>query len=238
MGFHVIPAIDVSGGRLARMGERGPEPVGAFGGDPLAAARAFVAAGARWLHVVDLDLAFEGVARNLVVVQEVAALGAAVQASGGVVTEVAGRAMLDAGASRVVLGSAALGDRAVVTALIEELGDRVAVGIEVQRGRVRPRGRSGVDLPLEETIAWVAKAGAALIVVTAVASVGSLGGPDVEVIRRVASLTRLPIVAGGGVSDLADLLALAALPVVEGAIVGRAALEGRVDIAAAMAALP
>ena len=87
MVFEVLPAIDLAGGRLARFTAEGPVAVDAHGGDPLAAAHRAIEAGARWLHVVDMDLAFEGIPRNVAVVQRLAALGVAVQASGGVVTE-------------------------------------------------------------------------------------------------------------------------------------------------------
>jgi len=141
VAFEVIPAVDVFGGRLARMGPAGPVPVEAFGGDPLAAARAFVEAGARWIHVVDLDLAFSGSARNLDVVRAIAGLGPRVQASGAIATAAEVEAALAAGAFRAVLGSAALSDPEAASELISSMGEALVVGIETEGGLIRPRGR-------------------------------------------------------------------------------------------------
>jgi len=106
VGFEVIPAIDVADGRLARFTPDGLVPIEAFGGEPVAAAEAFAAAGAPRIHVVDMDLAFTGDARNLGIVRSIAELGVAVQASGGVTSRVDAERLISAGADRVVLGSA------------------------------------------------------------------------------------------------------------------------------------
>ena len=124
MSFEVIPAIDVAGGRLASYSPAGPSRSQAFGGDPLGAARAYAAAGVVWVHVVDLDLAFEGEARNLEIVREIASLGLRVQASGGVREIGDVESMLAAGAGRVVLGSAALAGTSRATAAIDTPADR------------------------------------------------------------------------------------------------------------------
>src|SRR4051794_34774516 len=146
--FEVIPAIDVSGGRLARLTARGPVVVDAFGGDPVAAAAAFVGWGAPRLHVVDLDLAVGGEARNLEVIRAIAGLGVPVQASGGAATADEVQVLLSAGAERAVLGSAALADRVLVTGLAERLGGRLAIGVETDGDRIRARGgRSGGPPP-------------------------------------------------------------------------------------------
>ena len=183
MGFEVIPAIDVSGGRLASYSPAGPVPESAFDGDPLAAAGEYAAAGARWVHVVDLDLAFDGFARNLDVVRAIVPLGVRVQASGGIRTIADAQAALDAGASRVVLGSGALAEEAGALDAIERFSGRIIVGIEVEGGRIRSRGADGVDLPLVETLGWLVAGGAPAFLVTAVARVGSLMGPDVAVVK-------------------------------------------------------
>jgi phosphoribosylformimino-5-aminoimidazole carboxamide ribotide isomerase len=231
--FEVLPAIDVRGGRLAAVGP-GPRPdVQAFGGDPLAAARTFAEAGARWLHVVDVDLAVDGRARNLDVLSAIAALGPRVQASGAVRDDDGVRALLEAGAARVVLGSAALSEPERVADLLSRHGGRLVVGIEVEEGRIRSRGRDPVNLDLMETLGWVAAAGASLLLVTAVDRVSGLGGPDVSLVRRVARAGR-PVLAAGGVSRTDDLRALRAAGAA-GAVVGRAALEGRIDLPAAIA---
>ncbi len=227
MGFQVIPSVDVAGGRLGRLTANGPVPIDGFGGDPLAAAEAFVEAGARWIHVVDMDLAFAGEARNLDVVRRIAALPVLVQASGGIVTEAEAETALEAGAARVVLGSGAFADREGSEALVARFRDVLAIGVEAEGSRVRPRGRAAVDLPLAETVAWLAGVGAARFVHTQVARVGGLEGPDLDGVAALASATGRPVIASGGIRSVDDLRALARLgPGVEGAIVGRALSEG------------
>jgi phosphoribosylformimino-5-aminoimidazole carboxamide ribonucleotide (ProFAR) isomerase len=228
MEFEVIPAIDVAGGRLARYTPEGPAPVEAFDGDPGGAARSYAEAGARWVHVVDLDLAFDGEARNLAVVRSVARSGMRVQASGGLRRAADAEAMLDAGAHRVVLGSGALADEALTAELLRLLGGRVVVGIDVDGGRIRSRGDHPVDLPLAETLGWLVAAGAPAFLVTAVAHVGTLRGPDVATVRRVVRAGR-PVLAAGGISSVDDLRGLRRAGAA-GAIVGRAALEGGLDL--------
>lgn len=226
--FDVLPAIDLRGGRLAAFGARGPEPIDAFGGDPVAAARSFADAGARWLHVVDLDLAFDGEARNLDAIEAIADIGPSVQAAGGVRTSGEVVMLLGAGAARVVLGSAALGDAGASAELLSVHGERLVVGIEVAGGRIRSRGRDPVDLGLMETVGWLVAVDARTLLVTAVDRVAGLGGPDVALVRRVVRAGR-PVLAAGGVSTtehLRDLRAAGAA----GAVVGRAALEGSLDL--------
>jgi phosphoribosylformimino-5-aminoimidazole carboxamide ribonucleotide (ProFAR) isomerase len=231
MTFEILPAIDVAAGRLARFGTDGVEPVNAFGGDPLAAAAVFVEAGAAWLHVVDLDLALTGESRNLGVISRIAGLGAKVQASGGITTEASAEAAADAGASRVVAGSAALADPPSLAALIERMGERLAIGIEVEEHLIRPRG-FGKELPLAETLAWLRRTQAVRFVVTGVARVGLLRGPDLAAARAVIGMGR-PVLAAGGIATLADLRSLEAVGAA-GAIVGRAALDGGLDLGAAL----
>jgi len=224
MSFELIPAIDVAAGRLAVFTSDGPAPSDAFDGDPLAAARAYVAAGARRLHVVDLDLAFNSGPRNLETVRAIAALDVRVQGSGGVSTVEDARAVLDAGADRVVLGSGALADEAVASQLITELAESAMVGIEVEGDRIRSRGGRHVDLPLVQTMGWLVAAGARSFLVTAIARVGSLKGPDVDTVRRVVRAGR-PVVAAGGIASADDLRAVRRAGAT-GAVVGRAFLDG------------
>lgn len=233
MSFEVIPAIDVLGGRLARLSAEGPIPLEAHGGDPIAAARAFLAAGARRLHVVDMDLAFSGEPRNVDVLRAIAALGARVQAAGAIVEEGQVAAALEAGGERVVLGSAALADLDETARLIERYAERLVIGIEVEDDRIRARGRRTTDLPLGETMSAVHAAGAALSVITTVRRVSTLTGPDVGAVELAVSVG-LPAIAAGGITSVADL-SVARDAGAEGAIVGRASLEGRLDLARAIA---
>lgn len=231
--FEVMPAIDVCGGVLARFTSDGPRPVEAFGGDPVAAAEAAVAAGATWIHVVDMDLALGGEARNLEIVAAIASLPVAVQAAGGVRTADQVRDLSEAGATRVVLGSAVLADELATTTLLSAEGPRLVVGIEVDGGRIRSRGRDRVDLPLMETLGWVVSVGAPELLVTSIARVGERAGPDLELLARVVRAGR-PVLVAGGIATIADLHDLRAAGAA-GAIVGTAALEGSLDLGDAIA---
>lgn len=235
VGFDVIPAVDVAGGRLARISSGGPASVEAFGGDPLTAAAAFVEAGARWLHVVDVDLAFSGEPANLDVVRRIAALGVRVQASGGIDSAELVDTMLAAGASRAVLGSASLHDRNTVERLLERFGAALAIGLEIDgTDTIRPRGRHIAPLDLGGTIAWLSAGEVDRFVVTATERAD---GPDLGTIELVARETGRPAIAAGGIGSVLLLRAAAALPGVEGAIVGRALYEGTLDLGAAISEL-
>jgi phosphoribosylformimino-5-aminoimidazole carboxamide ribotide isomerase len=233
--FEVIPAIDVWRGALVAWSSSGPRPGGTFGGNPVAAATACAEAGARWIHVVDVDLAVDGEPRNLEVLTAIAALGVPVQAAGGVRSAEEIRMLIAAGATRVVLGSAALRDEPLVTGSISAEGNRLAIGIEEADGRIRSRGRDPVDLPLMETLGWVVAAGVSAIVLTSVGRVGDRTGPDLDLVRRVVRAGR-PVLAAGGIASLEDLRALRAAGAA-GAIVGTAVLQGSLDLAEAIADL-
>jgi len=225
VAFDVLCSVDLAGGRLVRLRGGKVELVDAFGGDPVAAVGSFVEAGAGWVHVVDVDLALTGEAQNLAVLERIAGLGVRVQASGGIVTLPAATAALEAGAARVVLGSAALADRGAAT--------RLVVGLEVKGDRIRPRGAVDIELPLAESLAWLASVGVSRFLVTAVTRVGGLGGPDLSAIHTVRALGR-PVLAAGGIASIEDLWAVVETGAA-GAVVGRAALEGDLDLVAALA---
>ena len=235
MPFTLLPAIDLTAGRLGVYLPDGPVAVGAFEGEPIDAARSYLASGARWLHVVDMDRAFDAGATNTEVVRAIASLpGARVQASGGVRTWADVRALLAVGASRVVVSSGALADEDVVAEIVSGArAGEVLFGIEVSQGRIVSRGSDTVDLDLMATLGWLHTAGASGFVVTAVGRVGRATGPDVDLVRRVAR-SGLPTIGAGGIRSLADLEAVRGTGAI-GAIVGRAALEGSLDLAHAIA---
>ncbi len=235
MAFEVIPAIDIAGGRLARLTAEGPVPQEAHGGDPIAAALACIAAGARRLHVVDMDLAFSGEPRNLDVLHAIVSFGADVQAAGGIVDDSQIAATLEAGAERVVLGSAAFNEPDETARLIERYGERLVVGIEFDGDRIRARGRRTTDIPLRETLSAVHANGAARCLITDVARVSSLIGPDTHALAIAVELG-LPSIVAGGIATIDDLVALKGAGA-EGAVVGRAALEGSLDLSAAIASV-
>jgi len=234
MAFSVLPAIDVADGRLAVWSPEGARPVEAFGGDPISAARAYVATGARWAHVVDMDHAFAHGAFRTDLIRAVATEGLAVQASGGIVDPATVDAVLSAGALRVVLASAVLADEARTVSILGAVPPAsLLVGLECRDGRIVARGRGDVDLELASTLGWLAAAGAPGFLVTAVTRVGSLAGPDVATIRRVTRSGR-PTIAAGGISSLEHLRRIRSAGAV-GAVVGRAALDGHLALADALA---
>ncbi len=236
MAFEVIPAIDVAGGRLVRVSATGAVPIPSFGGEPLAAARAFVEAGATRLHVVDVDLATMAEARNLDAVRSIAKLGVPVQASGGVTSGSQVDALLTAGADRVVLGAAALAERDAAERLLRAHGARLCVGIEADGPMIRPRGGGGGELSLWETLLWLAGLDVTRYLFTEVSRVGELAGPDLDGIWALATHTERPVLAAGGIRSVQDVRSVAGLGgTVEGVVVGRALHEG-LDLAEALRA--
>jgi phosphoribosylformimino-5-aminoimidazole carboxamide ribotide isomerase len=235
MPFTLLPAIDLTDGGLGVYTASGPVPLEAFGGDPLQAARSCLDAGARWLHVVDMDLAFGGNGTNLEVVRALAALpDAKLQASGGVRTWAQVGAFLEAGASRVVVSSAAFVEEDLVAEILARArAGEVVFGIEVLDGRIRARGDEAVDLDLMSTLGWLRTAGAPGFLVTAVGRVGQESGPDTELVRRVAR-AGVPTIGAGGIRSVADLAAVRDAGAI-GAVVGRAAMDGSLDLGEALA---
>src|SRR5204863_1413055 len=153
--------------------------------------------------------------------------------SGGVTTAHEAATYLDAGARRVVLGSGALADREALLRTLEDFGDALLVGLEVEGGVVRARGTGALELPLDPTLAWIGDLPAAGFLVTAVAQVATLSGPDSALIARVAALGR-PTIGAGGIGSIDDLETLRRAGA-SGAVVGRAALDGDLDVRAAIA---
>ena len=236
MPLEVIPALDVAGGRLIHVVGSAEVAAAAFGGDPMAAAEAFVGAGAARLHVVDVDLARSGEAGNADVLAAVCGLGVPVQASGGVRTAEQVDALLAGGADRVVLGSAALHDRGGAEGLVRRFDDRLVVGIEADGDIVRARG-TDLELPLRDLLGWLAGLEVRRYLFTEVGRAGGLQGPDLEAIGAFAEHVPAPVVVAGGIRGVEDLRAIAALDGrVEGAVIGRALYDG-LDLRAVIAAV-
>jgi phosphoribosylformimino-5-aminoimidazole carboxamide ribotide isomerase len=211
----------------------------AYGSDPVSTASRFVEAGARWIHIVDLDGARSGTPlQHAIVARIVEAVGegAICQVAGGLRTLDAVTAAVEAGAGRVVVGTAALVDPDFAGSLIARHGPgRIVVALDVRDGFALGEGwRPGaVGLPVEDALLRLAEVGVERFAVTGVDRDGLLDGPDVDLLRRLVGLDRGTIIASGGVSSLDDLLAVRALGCA-GAIVGRALYEGRLDLAAAV----
>ncbi len=236
----LFPAIDLRGGKCVRLyqGDYGKETV--YGDDPVSQARAFAAAGAPWVHVVDLDAARTGEPVNRPVIAAIAAaVGVPVQVGGGVRDDASAKALFDAGVARVVIGTAALDDPAFVRRLAAS--HRVAVGLDAKGREVAVRGWiDGSGRDIVDVAAGFADAGVEALVVTQIARDGTLEGPDIEGLSEMLAASPVPVVASGGVGTLAHIGDLAALRVggraLAGAIVGRALYEQKFTIEQAVAA--
>jgi len=234
--LELLPAIDVKDGRAVRLvqGELSHETQY---GSPQEVARDFVAAGAEWIHLVDLDAAF-GIGSNAeLLAQVIASVDIKVELSGGIRNDESLRKALATGCTRVNLGTAALEDPEWTAKVISEYGDRIAVGLDVRGHTLAARGwtREGGDL--FETIERLDRNGCARYIVTDVAKDGTLTGPNLELLKEVCAATSKPVVASGGVSTLADLVAIRSLTDigVEGSIVGKALYAGAFTLEEAIA---
>jgi phosphoribosylformimino-5-aminoimidazole carboxamide ribotide isomerase len=228
--MEVLPAIDLLGSEAVRLHQGAYESVTAFGA-PLELAARFAAEGARWIHVVDLDGARSGQVRADVVRDLVAAAApASVQASGGVRSVADARLLVEAGAARVVVGTAAFAG--ALAEFVDALGERLVVALDVRDGVVRTAGwKVSTGLTVDDAIDLCASVGVRRLLCTAIDRDGTLGGPDVGLVTSVVQRAGGPVLAAGGVRDEADLDALEAAGA-EGAIVGRALLEGRIALLA------
>ena len=227
MKFTLLPAVDVAGGQAVRLvqGAAGTET---SYGDPLAAALAWQAAGAEWIHLVDLDAAFGRGSNAALLSGVVSRLEIAVELSGGIRDDASLAAALSTGCARVNVGTAALERPEWVRAIIAEHGERVAVGLDVRGSRLAARGWTAEGGDLNEALARLDADGCRRFVVTDVTRDGTLAGPNLDLLRAVCARTTRPVIASGGISGLNDLRAVAALrPLgVEGAIVGKALYAG------------
>jgi phosphoribosylformimino-5-aminoimidazole carboxamide ribotide isomerase len=233
----LYPAIDVRAGRCVRLRQGNYDDETVYGDDPVAVAEAFAAEGARWIHVVDLDAARGGSPTNRPIVGAIvdAVRGKArVQSGGGIRSERDAEAMAVLGVARVVMGTAAM----VNPALVDRIADivDVAVGLDHRDGVLSVHGwTEPTALTLDEALQRYRRAGA--FVVTEIGRDGMLTGPDVAGLARAAAMTTTPIIASGGVASLADLRALRAIDSLAGVISGKAIYEGRFTVAEALDAL-
>jgi phosphoribosylformimino-5-aminoimidazole carboxamide ribotide isomerase/phosphoribosylanthranilate isomerase len=235
--LELLPAVDVADGKAVRLtqGEAGSET---DYGDPVEAAQQWINAGAEWIHLVDLDAAF-GRGNNRDVITRVvnASTGVKIELSGGIRDDASLEAALEAGATRVNLGTAALEDPQWTERVIAKHGDKIAVGLDVRGTTLAARGWTKEGGDLWEVLARLEAAGCARYVVTDVTKDGTLRGPNLELLKQVMEKTAKPVVASGGISslqDIADLYALVELGL-EGAILGKSLYAGRFTLEEALA---
>jgi len=233
--LELLPAVDVKDGRAVRLvqGELSAET--AYG-NPLEVALEFQAAGAEWLHLVDLDAAFGRGENSALLAEVVGKLDIKVELSGGIRDDESLRSALATGCTRINLGTAALENPEWTAKIIQEYGDRIAVGLDVRGHVLAARGWTKEGGDLFETIERLERDGCARYVVTDVTKDGTLQGPNVQLLREVCAVTKKPVVASGGISSLADIESLMALNAigVEGAIVGKALYAGAFTVQEAL----
>jgi 1-(5-phosphoribosyl)-5-[(5-phosphoribosylamino)methylideneamino] imidazole-4-carboxamide isomerase/N-(5'phosphoribosyl)anthranilate isomerase len=235
--LELLPAVDVADGKAVRLTQ------GAAGsetdyGDPVEAAMTWIQAGAEWIHLVDLDAAF-GRGNNRAIMREVvnAASSVKIELSGGIRDDASLEAALEAGATRVNLGTAALEDPEWTERVIKRFGDFVAVGLDVRGTTLAARGWTQEGGDLYEVLARLEQAGCSRYVVTDVTKDGTLKGPNLELLKSVMQHTKQPVVASGGISslqDITDLHALVALGL-EGAILGKSLYANKFTLEEALA---
>ncbi len=233
----LYPAIDLKDGRCVRLLRGAMESATVFGEDPAAQARAFAAAGCRWLHLVDLDGAFAGRPVNAGAVEAIlAAARVPVQLGGGIRDRATVEAWLEKGVARVILGTAALRDPGLVRAAAAAHPGRVAVGIDARGGRVAVEGWAETsEVDALDLARRFEDAGVAAIVYTDIERDGAMAGPNVAATAALARAVAIPVIASGGIASLDDLRALkdCGAPL-DGAISGRALYEGRLDLGEAV----
>jgi phosphoribosylformimino-5-aminoimidazole carboxamide ribotide isomerase len=244
----LYPAIDLRGGRAVRLlrGDYAAETV--YSDDPVAIARGFEAAGARWIHVVDLDAARSGEAGNLEYVAAIArSVSCEIETGGGVRSVEAAERLIDAGVARVVIGTAAVERPELVAELAGRYPGRVAVGLDARGRQVATKGwTETTDLDLVDLAKQFEGQGVSALIVTEIGRDGTMAGPDLDQLAAVLEATAVDVIASGGVGTLDDIRALADLRAagrnggsrpLAGIIAGRAIYEGRFTVEEALACL-
>jgi len=232
----LLPAVDVANGKAVRLlkGQAGTET---DYGDPLDAARDWVEAGARWIHLVDIDAAFGRGSNAELLARIVGEVGVKVELSGGIRDDASLTRALEAGAARINLGTAALEDPEWTERAISDHGDLIAVSLDVRGSTLAARGWTREGGNLWETLERLNAAGCSRYVVTDVTRDGTLTGPNLELLRAVASFSPAPVVASGGIARLEDIAALADLVPqgIDSAIIGKALYSGAFTLQQALA---
>ncbi|MGB8815010.1 MAG: 1-(5-phosphoribosyl)-5-[(5-phosphoribosylamino)methylideneamino]imidazole-4-carboxamide isomerase [Paracoccaceae bacterium] len=235
----LYPAIDLKDGQCVRLlrGEMSAATV--FGDDPAAQAAAFVAAGCEWLHLVDLNGAFAGTPVNGAAVEAILKrVSVPCQLGGGIRDMATIEGWLSRGLARVILGTVAVENPMLVREAARAFPGRVAVGIDARKGRVATKGwATETEVIATDLARSFEDAGVAAIIYTDIDRDGAMQGPNIEATAALARAVSIPVIASGGVSSMADLLALRADGVIAGAISGRALYDGAIDLGAALKAL-
>jgi phosphoribosylformimino-5-aminoimidazole carboxamide ribotide isomerase len=235
----LYPAIDLKDGQAVRLVRGEMDQATVFNTDPAAQARSFQDAGSTWLHLVDLNGAFAGQPVNGAAVEAIlAATDVPAQLGGGIRDMETIEMWLTRGIARVILGTVAVENPALVRQAAAAFPGQIAVGIDARKGRVATKGwAEETDVMVTDLARQFEDAGVAAIIYTDIDRDGAMGGPNVQATADLARATSIPVIASGGVSSLADLIALRDTGVIAGAISGRALYDGALDLGQALAAL-
>jgi phosphoribosylformimino-5-aminoimidazole carboxamide ribotide isomerase len=235
----LYPAIDLKDGACVRLLRGDMNAATVFGADPAAQAALFMAAGCQWLHLVDLNGAFAGMPVNGAAVRAIlAAVDVPCQLGGGIRDMDTIAMWLEAGIARVILGTAAVENPDLVRRAAMAFPGQIAVGIDARQGRVATKGWAvETDVQATDLAQRFQDAGVAAIIYTDIDRDGAMQGPNAAATAALARAVTIPVIASGGVSSLADLIALRDTGVIAGAISGRALYDGAIDLAGAIAAL-
>lgn len=236
----IFPAVDLQGGKTVRLKQGRAEDSTVFSHSPVEAALHWQGEGAQWLHLIDLDGAFQGKSVNAALVTAISdALDIPIELGGGIRDEHAARMWFDAGVTRIIIGTMALEDPAGFARLCSLFPGKVGVSLDAVDGRLKTRGWvADAGMTVDEVLPRLAGDGAAFIIYTDIARDGMQSGVNMAMLTRLAFSSPLPIVAAGGVATLDDIKHLYPLSVegsLQGAITGRAIYEGTLDLREAMA---
>ena len=235
----LFPAVDIQNGQAVRLKKGIAADRTVFSRDPVAAARSWQDKGALWLHVVDLDGAFQGVPASCAIIRRLcAALAIPVQLGGGIRDESTAKAYLDAGVRRLIIGTMALEDPEGFAKLCSRFPGQIGVSLDADRGRLKTKGWiADSGLSVDEVLPRLVSDGASFIVYTDIERDGMQTGVAFDALQRLADKSPLPLIAAGGVATLADVQKLYPLfrqANLQGAISGRALYEGTLDLTEAM----
>ena len=235
----LYPAIDLKDGQCVRLLHGEMEKATVFGDDPAAQAAKFEAAGCEWVHLVDLNGAFAGQPVNAAAVEAILArITVPAQLGGGIRDMATIEGWISKGLARVILGTVAVENPALVREAAKEFPGKVAVGIDARGGRVATKGwAEETDVMVTDLAKSFEDAGVSAIIYTDILRDGAMTGPNIAATEALARAVTIPVIASGGVSSLPDLIALRDTGVIAGAISGRAIYDGALDLTAALKAL-
>ena len=233
----LIPAIDIKGGKVVRLFQGKFSDVTEYGDDPISMARQWESLGAKWLHLVDLDGAKDGIMANKQAITQIAqSVKIPVEVGGGIRNEETVRELIKAGISRVILGTTAIENREFLKKMLKVYGEKICVSLDCSNGYVAGRGWvkasniKATDLALE-----LEQIGLQWMVYTDIARDGTLAGPNYEQLDTMLStIKKIKLIASGGIATIEDVKQLKAMKGIEAAITGKAIYEGKLDFKAAL----